>query len=529
MVSAAGSVLSYEELRRAVAEAGAAVRVRTTLRPAGGLEDKIFPPTYQGGQHHLERRRVEGLEVEAVVLDSVQAQANRLEQALRLAYEQGGIQLPPIVSDLSEKFPQIGRITTLDAPHRIANAIFRDSEQGKTPFPETDIGRRFAAARATYAIPLLELCPTAPIFGAWNSTGPLGGLGARFPRAPVSEIVGFDATVGRRTRSRIDPLPISSQVEIYETQERRSWSADPGRARREGNQLVRYGRKDRGKPAAANLGNVTPDFARADRGNEPLPGGITISEAVQTAVLSLPALRRLRFPLEPGQPPDPEVEEAARVLLAALGLLAVARDHQLGYDLRPRCLLIPVGPPRYEVVAVGDGSSSSFQLDADQARGILAAALRRAREVGLPWRGGRACYTPPIASSIWSGGASGSGSEGPTSPEGGMLAIDVECLTGRCVAARLDDRDQPEWPPHPARLFAALVAVAKEAGDDPRERAALEWLERQAPPAIAASEATQAAISRLLPPTWRPGEPGRRRRTRPSPAPASDHRYQGAR
>ncbi|HZV52911.1 MAG TPA: type I-U CRISPR-associated protein Csb2 [Candidatus Dormibacteraeota bacterium] len=75
-----------------------------------------------------------------------------------------------------------------------------------------------------------------------------------------------------------------------------------------------------------------------------------------------------------------------------------------------------------------------------------------------------------------------------------MLAIDVEYLTGRCVAARLDDRDQPEWPPHPARLFAALVAVAKEAGDDPRERAALEWLERQAPPTIAASEATQRRI-----------------------------------
>ncbi len=86
MVSAPGSVLSYEELRRAVAGAGAAVRVRTTLRPAGGLEDKIFPPTYQGGQYHLERRRVEGQEVEVVVLDSVQSQANRLEQALCLAY-----------------------------------------------------------------------------------------------------------------------------------------------------------------------------------------------------------------------------------------------------------------------------------------------------------------------------------------------------------------------------------------------------------------------------------------------------------
>jgi CRISPR-associated protein Csb2 len=75
-----------------------------------------------------------------------------------------------------------------------------------------------------------------------------------------------------------------------------------------------------------------------------------------------------------------------------------------------------------------------------------------------------------------------------------VLAIDLEYLSGRCVAARLEDRDRPEWPPHPARLFAALVAVTKEAGDDPRERAVLEWLERQAPPSITASEAWEREV-----------------------------------
>jgi len=37
--------------------------------------------------------------------------------------------------------------------------------------------------------------PTALIFGAWNSTGEGGGLGAKFPRAIVSEII---ASVLRR-------------------------------------------------------------------------------------------------------------------------------------------------------------------------------------------------------------------------------------------------------------------------------------------------------------------------------------------
>ncbi len=65
-----------------------------------------------------------------------------------------------------------------------------------------------------------------------------------------------------------------------------------------------------------------------------------------------------------------------------------------------------------------------------------------------------------------------------------MLALRVEFLTGRYVAASFDDRDVPEWPPHPARVFSALAAALAEGGDDPEERSALEWLEQQQPPAL---------------------------------------------
>ena len=70
------------------------------------------------------------------------------------------------------------------------------------------------------------------------------------------------------------------------------------------------------------------------------------------------------------------------------------------------------------------------------------------------------------------------------------FGVEVNFLTGRYVATCHNDRRQPEWPPHPARLFSALVstwAVADE--PDGSERAALEWLESQAPPGINASEA----------------------------------------
>ncbi len=69
-----------------------------------------------------------------------------------------------------------------------------------------------------------------------------------------------------------------------------------------------------------------------------------------------------------------------------------------------------------------------------------------------------------------------------------MLAIEVEFLTGRYVATRYNDRSRPEWPPHPARLFSALVATHCAGTERPAaERQALLWLERQGPPLLRAS------------------------------------------
>jgi CRISPR-associated protein Csb2 len=46
------------------------------------------------------------------------------------------------------------------------------------------------------------------------------------------------------------------------------------------------------------------------------------------------------------------------------------------------------------------------------------------------------------------------------------------------------DKSAAEWPPHPDRLFMALVAAHFETERDAGERAALLWLEKQAPPEL---------------------------------------------
>jgi CRISPR-associated protein Csb2 len=76
-----------------------------------------------------------------------------------------------------------------------------------------------------------------------------------------------------------------------------------------------------------------------------------------------------------------------------------------------------------------------------------------------------------------------------------MLAIEVAFLTGRYVATAYNTRNESEWPPHPARLFSALVAAhfaadATSVPDHSNERLLLEWLERQGAPSILASDAT---------------------------------------
>jgi len=120
-----------------------------------------------------------------------------MELALLDAWERKRISLPVIVVDFAgNEMPKVLRITSLEAPHRIADALLRDSLHEGTPFRKSDLGKRLDDVDNRNATVLFEMCPTTLVFGMWDSTGPKGGLGAKFQRAMVSEIIGIGVELG---------------------------------------------------------------------------------------------------------------------------------------------------------------------------------------------------------------------------------------------------------------------------------------------------------------------------------------------
>ena len=375
--------LTFDKLRASTAGEAVALKMRKTLQPAGGPGDKVFPPTYavsRGHRYATEERQLGDRVSETVVLlDSVASQANRAELALLEGWERGELRFPvPLVDFTSEEVDDevadIGKLTVLEAPHRLADAIFRDSLLDGTLFRLSDMGRAITDAQPRNATALFRNSPTGLLFGMWDSTGPKGGLGSKFQRAFVSEIIGLDAKIGQKVGSRLDPLQIEREAagrQIYAHKDpNQVWTLDDAEAERQkGKPKV----KGDGRPSEINHGNVAPSI-------DAEAGGVTISQAVQTTVISLAALRRLRFPGH-----SREAETAARTAVAALGVAAVAYQHEMDYDLRSRCLLLPDHPPRLELLGRNGSPAETVDIDRSAAAALLNQAAAHADELGLGW------------------------------------------------------------------------------------------------------------------------------------------------
>ena len=367
--------IDLQTLRDAVGGTAAAFRCVTDYQPAGGPGDKVFPPTYEGGKYVTEERidPATGEVRQCVLLDSVQSQANRMELALLEAHRAGTVQLPLLVTrfdqeELLKKFT----VTSLEAPHRVADALFRDSLIEGTIFRKSEKGRILDTAEVRNATGLLGLCPTALIFGLWDSTGPRGGAGCKFQRAVVSEIVGYEAVVGKKTAIRIDPAEIMrDSATLYERKSKSSDTPDWTLDKKDSNKKF----KKTGRPSEVNHGNILTSIEE---------GGFTISKARQTTTLSLAVLRRLRFPLNGAADSDHETDIAARTALAALGL-AAGTLARVDTDLRSRCQLFAVQESVWELLDRPGESPREFELSPEDALKLLEAAITAAKNAGLPW------------------------------------------------------------------------------------------------------------------------------------------------
>lgn len=382
--------LTFERLRDAVAGGAVALRSRLTLLPAGGDGDKVFPPSYavDGRADHkyaVEERQVGDSDsaTTTVLLDSVASQANRAELALLDGWEDGELVFPVPYVDFSNDggVTDYDKLTVLEAPHRLADAIFRDSLLKGTLFRLSDIGQAITDASPRNATDLYRYSPTALLFGQWDSTGPKGGLGSKFQRAYVSEIVGFSARTGSKVGSRIDPLQIEKvapEDRVFNSKDpAKVWTHDPDSAETKKGKPVHASRGSEsgqaGQPSKINHGNVAPTI-------DSLAGGVTISKAMQTTVISFAALRRLRF-----KGHDRDARTAACTAVAALGVAAIAYQYEADFDLRSRCLLLPEHPPRLELLGRDGSSHKQVEVGREGAARILKEATAHASEMSIGW------------------------------------------------------------------------------------------------------------------------------------------------
>jgi CRISPR-associated protein Csb1 len=358
----------------------AAIRCVTHLQPSGSQDEKIFPPTYEGGKYATEPRIMDSVEVQTVLLDSVQSQANRLEEGLLNAFRAGKLNLPVFEMNVAGH-----EITSLTVPHRVHDAILRDSLWDGKPFRESLNGKRLVSARAWNATPFFEFAPTVLLFGTWDSQSGGGVNTAKVARCLVSEIIGVDARRGVRTSSRIDPLGIKLMHNVIEkTNGSDMWRLIEGADGKKPKKGEAKSDTKSARPSEINHGNIAPSITDPENG----AGGVTVREAVQTTVLSLTQVRKLRFPDDTGAT-STERDIAGRAVISALGLHAVALvQEDGGLQLRSRCHLVPIDAPKFEVIGRTLKEKEELSLDAGMTADALGQALDAAAKHGLKWHAG---------------------------------------------------------------------------------------------------------------------------------------------
>ena len=353
-----------DRLEQAVTLTGddAAIRMHAEYEPQAGPQAKVFPPTYLPDgetRYHLEQRwGADGEPVDVVILDSIQSQANRAEEALRGAAEELGLPQLVMVAELEHRTI---RISSLDAPHRSRDAYFIDSEIDGTPFDKTDIGQALARVNADDATAALRYAPYDLIYGVWDSHRGKR-MATKFPRVYTSEMLGWHVQRGKRAATKGDPINLKGTSEV---------PLDEWRPETE------TGQRKKKNVELNTLGHGMIPGAAQDEA-----GGVSVRAITRQAVLSLTGLARLHFPAGNGK----EADAVGRLALATVALLADRLAFAgAGLSLRSGADLIRTSD-RLEWVRAG-GETEPLELNVDDARGLVSTAAERLTNAGLGWSG----------------------------------------------------------------------------------------------------------------------------------------------
>ena len=353
------------------------IRIDTELEPVSGPGGPVKPAAYEGGRYQKDRRWASPDDAEPtqiVVIDNVPSQANRLEDALRR--HRASTLVPELILDLSEvqnlpaHLPR--SISSLQFPHRNADAYLRDAQLGGKDFPKTEPGKAIFGATAQECGALMAWFPQALLYGFWQSHLGKKRPNSKHARAWVSEIVGWNpaATETRVHGLKSDPLNLSVDTKAeFDENDLLEWK------------LLTDEKKTKGakKESLSEIGHgqvLVPEEKQAS-------AAVSFARVTQRATVSFAQLRRIE--LGSSSSGGAEADAAARALLVALGLHAHVLAFGRGFALRSGAEL---RPSKTTVTWLGSEGDERCALGDAQATGTLVRdAQKKAQSLGVPLDG----------------------------------------------------------------------------------------------------------------------------------------------
>ena len=349
------------------------IRIDTELVPLAGPGGPVKPAVYEGGTYQHDRRWETPDDSEPtpiLVIDNVPSQANRLEAALRRDRE--SLSIPEFILDLSA-LPHLPahlprQLSSLEFPHRNADAYLRDAQLDGRDFLKTELGRAIFGATAQKCGPLMAWFPQALLYGFWQSHLGKKRTNSKHARAWVSEIVGWRpaSTETRVLGLKGDALNLNTdEVITSDPDDRTTWEVGKG-------EKVVGAKSDK----LSEIGHGQVPFM----GSEAPAAAVSFARVTQRATVSFAQLRRVT--LGGGQP---EADAAMRALLVALGLHAHQLAFGRGFALRSGAELRPQATT---ATWLGSESDETFEFgDASATRRLLQSAMEHAGSVGVPLDG----------------------------------------------------------------------------------------------------------------------------------------------
>ena len=352
----------------------AGIRIDTELVPLGGPGSPVKPAVYEGGTYQQDRRWATPDDTEStpvIVIDNVPSQANRLEDALRRHRE--SIAIPEFILDLSDMahlpahLPR--RLSSLEFPHRNADAYLRDAKLDGKDFIKADLGKEIFGATAQTCGPLMAWFPQALLYGFWQSHLGKKRTNSKHARAWVSEIIGWQpaSTDTKVLGLKGDPLNLNTAETVTSNPDDRTrWDIGKGKK-------VDGGKSDK----LSEIGHGQVPFM----GRDATAAAVSFARVTQRATVSFAQLRRISL----GQPQSTEMDAAARALLVALGLHAHQLAFGCGFALRSGAELRPRATT---VTWLGSDSDEEVDLsDTNATLSLLRSARTHAESVGVPLDG----------------------------------------------------------------------------------------------------------------------------------------------